>query len=80
MAGNTFEERLTRLEEQFEALQALIQGLVAWETGAAITPLHEKEAASERAATGDTNFAGIDGGTNHDDGSRREPGGVRASG
>lgn len=33
MAGHTFEERLTRLEEQFKALQALTQGLAAWEMG-----------------------------------------------
>ena len=42
MAGNPFEERLTRLEEQFRALQALTQGLAAWEMGAGPTPEVDK--------------------------------------
>jgi hypothetical protein len=42
MAGNPFEERLTRLEEQFRALQALTQRLAAWELGTTRTPDMEK--------------------------------------
>ena len=42
MAGNPFEERLTRLEEQFRALQAQMQGLAAWEMGTTRTPDIEK--------------------------------------
>jgi len=44
MAGNTFEERLTRLEEQFKTLQALTQGLAAWEMGAGSAPEPDKHA------------------------------------
>jgi hypothetical protein len=79
MAGNTFEERLTRLEEQFEALQALTQGLAAWEMGAARTPEIEKAPAPGRADERDSVFVGVDGGANHDDGNWREGGEPRAS-
>ena len=33
MAEDTFEDRLTRLEEKFKALQALTMRLAAWELG-----------------------------------------------
>ena len=33
MAEDTFEERLARLEEQFNALKALTMRLAAWELG-----------------------------------------------
>ena len=46
MAGNTFEERLTRLEEQLEALQALARGLAAWELGAESPPEPDREVRS----------------------------------
>ena len=42
MAGNAFEERLTRLEEQLKALQALTQGLAAWEMGVTGTTDRDK--------------------------------------
>jgi hypothetical protein len=50
MAGNTFEERLTRLEEQFKALQALTQGLAAWEMGAISAPDPDKHAQARLGA------------------------------
>jgi hypothetical protein len=79
MAGNTFEERLTRLEEQFKALQSLTQGLAAWEMGAACTPEIETAPAPVRGDEGDSVFVGVDASTNHDEGSRREGGEPRAS-
>jgi hypothetical protein len=48
MAGNPFEERLTRLEEQFKALQALTQGLAAWEMGATRAPDMEEGKGNDR--------------------------------
>jgi|SoiMethySBSTD1v2_1073268.scaffolds.fasta_scaffold202111_2 hypothetical protein len=69
MAGNTFEERLTRLEEQFKALQALTQGLAAWEMGGLGVPELDKVAAPERSE--DHAFAALESGPHHDEG--REP-------
>jgi hypothetical protein len=79
MAGNTFEERLTRLEEQFKALQALTQGMAAWEMGAAGTPEIEKAPAPARADERDSVFVGVEGSAHHDEGTRREGGEPRAS-
>jgi hypothetical protein len=52
MAGDTFEERLTRLEEQLKALQALTQGLAAWEMGATGAPDQEKPKETKQLAGG----------------------------
>ena len=54
MAGDTFDERLTRLEEQFKALQALTQGLAAWEMGGIGTPEPAKETTPSLTARGST--------------------------
>jgi hypothetical protein len=54
MAGNTFEERLARLEEEMKALQALTRGIAAWETGVTTTPDPEtKNSATARSAAHD---------------------------
>ena len=53
MAGNTFEERLTRLEEQFKKLQDLTQGLAAWEMGATGAPDNDKAKEKEPDAGAD---------------------------
>jgi hypothetical protein len=57
MAESTFEERLTRLEEQFKALQALTVRLAAWELGGTgtldlDTAEPERTTASDRALVG----------------------------
>jgi len=70
MAGETFEERLTRLEEQFKALQALTQGLAAWEMGATGAPDRDKETAQTRVTAQDSAFAGREGAPNPSDGRR----------
>ncbi len=66
MAGNTFEERLTRLEEQFKALQALTQGLAAWEMGGLGVPAPDKVAAPERSE--DHAFAALESGHHQHEG------------
>jgi len=70
MAGNTFEERLTRLEEQLKALQALTQGLAAWEMGGTAAPDRDME--STQGRSNDSSFAG------HNEGLRPEPGDSRS--
>ena len=57
MAESTFEDRLTRLEEQFRALQALTMRLAAWELGGTgslelDTAPPERTTASDRALAG----------------------------
>ena len=66
MAGNTFEDRLTRLEEQLKALQALTRRLVTWETGGTGT-LEPDEAAAEPGAAQGPAVAGFEGGTSRDE-------------
>ena len=78
MAGHTFEERLTQIEEQLKALQALTQGLAAWEMGATAKP--DREAVSERSNAHEPSFAAIESGSHYDDNSRREHGEPRARG
>ena len=75
MAGNTFEERLTRLEEQFKALQALTQGLAAWEMGAVSAPEPERRP-QERIAAREP--AALESGPTNGDGLQRDSGETRA--
>jgi hypothetical protein len=72
MAGNTFEERISRLEEQLAKLQALTQGLAAWETGAVRLPVAERDTTPRAAATRDSAGDERERGADQEDASRRE--------
>ena len=64
MAENTFEDRLTKLEEQFQALQALTLRLAAWELGGTgtseldATKSPARATASERPSNGGSSTSG----------------------
>jgi hypothetical protein len=66
MAGNTIEERLARVEEQLTKLQALTQGLAAWEMGGTGIPETDKETTPARVSAPDPVRDELDGGRDRD--------------